>query len=102
MEVAKNRAGGARNPWWLHPHTCPNLTHSDLPMMKELEGMGEDREQHGERQIESSESSVQWRDVGPPGRGPGLGERIHRDLLMGLREETGPYWTDNATHLKFP
>lgn len=61
MEVAKNRAGGARNPWCLHPHTCPNFTHSDLPMMKELEGMGEDREQHGERQIESSESSVQWR-----------------------------------------
>lgn len=45
---------------------------------------------------------LQEQEVGPPGRGPGLGERIHRDLLMGLREETGPYWTDNATHLKFP
>lgn len=50
---------------------CPSLTHLDHPVMNEFgrgEMWGQDREQHGERQIEPLVCSVLWKEVGFPGR----------------------------------
>lgn len=91
--------GGARDPCCLHPYTSLSQPHHLI--YPRYEGIGKDREQHGERQIEPSGFSVQWKEVRPSGRGPGRGEGTHRDSLRGLREETRRHWTDNATDLQF-
>lgn len=62
----------------------------------------EGREQHGERQIEPLVCSVQWKEVGPPGKGPGMGERCQLGLKEGPEGGNRTQWADGTPDLKFP